>query len=105
MADHIVLVTGAAGGRQGRTGRHVCEMLLARGVAVRAFVRTLDERSDRLRALGAEVFQGDLLDIRSVARAAQGASSVYFAYPVQDGLLDATAIMALAAREAGIARL
>jgi len=29
----------------------------------------------------------------------------YFAYPVQDGLLDATAAMAVAAREAGISRL
>jgi uncharacterized protein YbjT (DUF2867 family) len=35
----------------------------------------------------------------------QGVSSVYFAYPVQDGLLDATAAMAVAAREAGISRL
>jgi uncharacterized protein YbjT (DUF2867 family) len=35
----------------------------------------------------------------------QGVSSVYFAYPVQDGLLDATAAMAVAAREAGVSRL
>ena len=102
MTHGIVLVTGAAGGRQGRTGRHVSEMLLARGVPVRAFVHGIDERSDRLRALGAEVVEGDFLDIRSVQRAVQGVSSVYFAYPVQDGLLDATATMALAAREAGV---
>ena len=100
-----VLVTSAAGGRQGKTGRHVSEMLLARGIPVRAFVRQIDDRSERLRALGAEIVQGDFLDIRSVQRAAQGASAVYFAYPVQDGLLDATASMALAAREAGISRL
>lgn len=100
-----VLVTSAAGGRQGKTGRHVSEMLLARGVPVRAFVRQIDERSEQLRARGAEIFEGDFLDIRSVQRAAQGASAVYFAYPVQDGLLDATAAMALAAREAGITRL
>src|SRR3979490_129031 len=95
-----VLVTSAAGGRQGKTGRHVTEMLLARGIPVRAFVRNIDERSDRLRARGAEIFEGDFLDIRSVQRAAQGASAVYFAYPVQDGLLEATTAMALAAREA-----
>jgi uncharacterized protein YbjT (DUF2867 family) len=100
-----VLVTSAAGGRQGKTGRHASEMLLARGVPVRAFVHRIDERSDRLRALGAEIFEGDLLDVRSVQRAVQGVSSVYFAYPVQDGLLDATAAMAVAAREAGISRL
>jgi uncharacterized protein YbjT (DUF2867 family) len=100
-----ILVTSAAGGRQGKTGRHASEMLLARGVPVRAFVHTIDDRSERLRALGAEIVQGDFLDIRSVQRAAQGASAIYFAYPVQDGLLDATAAMALAAREAGISRL
>jgi uncharacterized protein YbjT (DUF2867 family) len=105
MADGVVLVTGASGGQQGRTGRHVSEMLLARGVPVRAFVRRIDDRSEQLRVLGAEVLQGDLLDIRSVKRAVQGVSSIYFAYPVQDGLLDATAAMALAARDAGISRL
>jgi uncharacterized protein YbjT (DUF2867 family) len=100
-----VLVTSAAGGKQGKTGRHVAEMLLALGVPVRAFVRQIDERSDRLRARGADIVEGDFLDVRSVQRAAQGVSAVYFAYPVQDGLLDATAAMAVAAREAGISRL
>jgi uncharacterized protein YbjT (DUF2867 family) len=100
-----VLVTSAAGGRQGKTGRHVSEMLLKRGIPVRAFVHKIDERSEALRALGAEIFEGDFLDVRSVQRAAQGASSVYFAYPVQDGLLDASAAMAVAAREAGVSRL
>src|ERR1700730_6762835 len=100
-----VLVTSAAGGRQGKTGRHISEMLLARGIPVRAFVHTVDERSEHLRRLGAEIFEGDFLDARAVRRAAQGASAIYFAYPVQDGLLDATAAMAVAARDAGISRL
>src|ERR1700760_1054833 len=100
-----VLVTSAAGGRQGKTGRHVAKQLLARGVGVRALVRKLDERSERLRALGAEIFEGDFLNIRSVQRAAEGTSAIYFAYPVQDGLMDATAAMAGAAREAGVTRL
>ena len=65
-----VLVTSAAGGRQGKTGRHVSEMLLKRGVPVRAFVRSIDERANQLRALGAEIFEGAFLDIRSVQRAA-----------------------------------
>jgi uncharacterized protein YbjT (DUF2867 family) len=100
-----VLVTSAAGGRQGRTGRHVAELLLKRDVPVRAFVHRSDERSESLRALGAEIFEGDFLDARSVMRAAEGVSAIYFAYPVQDGLLDATAAMALAARAAGVSRL
>ena len=97
-----VLVTSASGGRQGKTGRHVSELLLKRGVPVRALVHKIDERSEHLRALGADIFEGDFLDIRSVQRAAVGTSSIYFAYPVQDGLMDATAAMALAAREAGV---
>src|SRR5450755_3136948 len=105
MAKSPILVTEAAGGRQGKTGKHVSEMLLKRGIPVRAFVHKIDERSDRLAALGAEIFEGDFLDIRSVQRAVQGVSSIYFAYPVMDGLLDATTAMALAAREAGVSRL
>jgi uncharacterized protein YbjT (DUF2867 family) len=101
----IVLVTSAAGGTQGSTGRHVSEMLLARGARVRAFVRQIDERSDRLKSLGAEIFVGDFLDARSVEQAAKGVSSIYFAYPVQDGLADATAAMAFAARKHGVSRL
>jgi len=105
MKEQMVLVTSAAGGAQGQTGRHVTEKLRAEGVPVRAFVHRLDARSEHLRQLGAELFVGDFLDIHSVRRAVQGVSSVYFAYPVQAGLLDATAIMAFASREAGIARL
>src|SRR6266851_112661 len=105
MTHGMVLVTSAAGGRQGKTGRHVSEMLLKRSVPVRAFVHTIDERSEHLRALGAEIVQGDFLDIRAVQRAAEGTSAIYFAYPVQDGLMDATAAMAIAARQAGVSRL
>jgi uncharacterized protein YbjT (DUF2867 family) len=105
MSNPLILVTGAGGGRQGKTGRHVSEMLVARGVPVRAFVHAIDERSDHLRALGAEVFEGDLLDIQSVRRAVRDVTSIYFAYPVQEGLLDATAIMAFAARDSGVQRL
>jgi uncharacterized protein YbjT (DUF2867 family) len=105
MERETVLVTGAAGGMQGRTGRHVSEMLLARGVSVRAFVRKLDERSHQLSMLGADVVAGDFHDYHAVERAVQGVSSVYFAYPVQAGLLEATAIMADAARRAGVTRL
>jgi uncharacterized protein YbjT (DUF2867 family) len=100
-----VLVTSAAGGNQGRTGLHVSQMLLARGVPVRAFVRQIDERSDRLKSLGADIFVGNCLDVRSVDQAAKDVASIYFAYPVQDGLADATAAMAFAARKHGVSRL
>jgi uncharacterized protein YbjT (DUF2867 family) len=105
MTGGTVLVTGAAGGQQGRTGRRVAELLRERDVPVRAMVRTDDERADHLRSLGAEVVVGDFLDFHSVQEVVDGVSAVYFAYPVQDGLLDATVNMAVAARNAGVERL
>ena len=51
----LVLVTGAAGGPQGATGRVLSHLLLARGIRVRALVRTDDDRAASLRAAGAEV--------------------------------------------------
>jgi uncharacterized protein YbjT (DUF2867 family) len=96
-----ILVTGAGGGTQGSTGRHVAELLIARGFPVRAFVHKLDTRSDGLRDLGAEVVEGDLLNPASVRRAMNDVKLAYFTYPVAEGLLEATTIFALAAREAG----
>ena len=43
---HPILVTGAAGGTQGSTGRIIAKLLLEQGIPVRAFVRKLDTRSD-----------------------------------------------------------
>jgi uncharacterized protein YbjT (DUF2867 family) len=105
MTNGTVLVTGAAGGQQGKTGRRVTELLRERGLPVRAMVRTLDERAEYLRSLGAEVVVGDFLDFRSMQNVVQDVSTVYFAYPVQPGLLDATVNMAVAARNAGVERL
>jgi uncharacterized protein YbjT (DUF2867 family) len=95
-----VLVTGAAGGAQGSTGRRIAALLLEKGISVRAFVHTLDARSDALRDLGAEVVPGDLLDRDSVAASLQGIKRAYFTYSVSDGLLEASTIFAMAAREA-----
>jgi uncharacterized protein YbjT (DUF2867 family) len=101
----IVLVTGAAGGQQGSTGRLVTELLRRRGERVRAYVHTEDERSERLRAIGAEVVAGDLRDIGQVEPALADVDRVFFTYPVTDGLLDATAAVAAAARAQGVRRL
>ena len=95
-----ILVTGAAGGSQGSTGRRITALLLEKGIPVRAFVHKLDARSDALRELGAEVVQGDLLDRDSVRASLKGIKRAYFTYSVADGLLEATTIFAMAAREA-----
>jgi uncharacterized protein YbjT (DUF2867 family) len=63
-------------------------------------VHKLDVRSEALRELGAEVVQGDLLDRDSVRASLTGIKRAYFTYSVSDGLLEATTIFAMAAREA-----
>jgi uncharacterized protein YbjT (DUF2867 family) len=95
-----ILVTGAAGGQQGSTGRVIAALLLARGVPVRAFVHRIDARSDELRQLGAEIFEGDLLNPALVIDAMREVKRAYFTYPVADGLLEAVIIFAATARDA-----
>src|ERR1700730_18299162 len=97
-----ILITGAAGGPQGSTGRLVAGLLLKQGIPVRAFVHKLDARSDELRQQGAEIIAGDLLHPASVQAAMKEVKRAYFTYPVADGLLEAVAIFAAAARDGGL---
>ena len=62
-----ILVTGAAG-QFGAVGRTVTGLLLERGLPVRAMVRREDERAAALRAAGAEVAVGDLLEPARTSR-------------------------------------
>jgi uncharacterized protein YbjT (DUF2867 family) len=100
--SHPILVTGAAGGTQGSTGRRVASLLMEQGISVRALVHKLDARSDDLRKQGAEVVEGDLLNPASVQAAMRNIKRAYFTYPVADGLLEAAVIFATAARNAGL---
>jgi uncharacterized protein YbjT (DUF2867 family) len=97
-----ILVTGAAGGRQGSTGRVITSLLLEQRIPVRALVHKLDSRSDELRQQGAEVVEGDLLSSASVQVAMRNVKRAYFTYPVTDGLLEAATIFAAAARDAAL---
>ncbi|SPE28731.1 hypothetical protein SBA5_690015 [Candidatus Sulfotelmatomonas gaucii] len=100
--SHPILITGAAGGRQGSTGRVIAKILLEQGLPVRAFVHKLDARSDELRQKGAEIVEGDLLDPASVHAAMKDVKRAYFTYPVIDGLLEAATIFAATARDASL---
>src|SRR5580704_8942078 len=99
--SHPILVTGAAGGRQGSTGGVITSLLLEQG-QVRALVHKLDSRSHALRQQGAEVVEGDLLDPASVQAVMRNVKRAYFTYPVTDGLLEAATIFAAAARDAAL---
>jgi uncharacterized protein YbjT (DUF2867 family) len=100
MANPI-LVTGAAG-RVGAVGRTVTELLLNQGKAVRAMVRTEDERAEALRALGAEVVVGNLLDLDSMHGAIAGCETMYFGMSVSDAYLAATVNAAAVAKHHGV---
>ena len=104
MANGLILVTGAAG-QVGSVGRTLTGLLLDRGFPVRAMVRREDERAESLRAAGAEVLVGDLLEPGDVYRAVSGCRRVYFGMSVSAGYLEAAVTMAAAAREAAVSAL
>jgi uncharacterized protein YbjT (DUF2867 family) len=83
----------------GATGRVIAKLLLEQGIPVRAFVRKLDARSEELRHQGAEIIEADLLNPASLPAAMKDVKRAYFTYPVADGLLEAAAIFAAAARD------
>src|SRR6478736_2377252 len=99
--DGSILVTGAAG-QLGSVGRTVTGLLLDRGFPVRAMVRREDERAASLRAAGAQVVVGDLLEPGDVYRVVSGCGRVYFGMSPSAGYLEATVTMAAVAREAGV---
>ena len=96
-----ILVTGAAG-QVGAVGRTVTRLLLDRGLPVRAMVRREDGRAAALRAAGAEVVVGDLLEPADVYRVVNGCQRIYFGMSVSAGYLEATVTMAAVAREIGM---
>jgi len=96
-----ILVTGAAG-RVGAVGRTITELLLKQGKAVRAMVRSEDERAQALRDMGAEVVIGNLLDLESMHRMIAGCERMYFGMSVSDAYLAATVNVAAVAKHHGV---
>jgi len=96
-----ILVTGAAG-QVGSVGFKVVEILRKRGLPVRAMVRRIDERSEALSKLGAEIVKGDLTDIHDVKRVFEGCDRIYFGMSVSPAYLEATMNAAIIAKHQGI---
>lgn len=89
----LILVTSAAG----KTGLPTALGLLEKGARVRAFVRSDDQRAQRLKAAGAEVFLGDLYCIPDLRKAMAGANRAYLCAPTApNGLHFAAAAVAVA---------
>ncbi len=91
-----ILVTSAVG----HTGSIVVKQLLAKGFRVRALVRRQDFRSEQLKQLGAEIFVGDLLDLRDLRQALIDVQRAYYCFPFAPNLLHGAMLFALAAEEA-----
>jgi uncharacterized protein YbjT (DUF2867 family) len=81
-------------GATGNTGSVVARELLARGKSVRLVTRDVAKVA-HLRDQGAEIFQGDVLDAKSVKASLAGAEAAYFLVPPD---LTSTAFLARGAR-------
>lgn len=93
-----ILVTSAAG----RVGSATVQMLLEKGLQVRAFVRRKDARSQRLNDLGADIFVGNLFDFRDLEKALKGVQRVFHCPPFIENQLHATMLLCLAVEQANI---
>ena len=96
MSKPKILVTSAAG----NTGMPATLQLLDYGFPVRAFVRSYDDRAQRLEDAGAEVFVGDLYSIADMRKAMSGIQRAYHCSPTQTNTLHFGAVFAIAAKEA-----
>jgi uncharacterized protein YbjT (DUF2867 family) len=93
-----ILVTGAAGS-VGSVGQGIVKLLREHDLQVRALVHRLDERSQVLSKMGAELVVVDLTNGAEVARALDGCKRMYFGMSISSSYLQATAIAAAAAKE------
>jgi uncharacterized protein YbjT (DUF2867 family) len=91
-----ILVTSAAG----HSGSSVALQLVEQGFKVRAFVRRKDQRSQRLQEAGAEIFVGNLFDMRDLRSALKDVQRAYYCPPFAPNLLHGAMLFALAAEEA-----
>ncbi len=97
----MILVTGAGG----KTGKAVIGALIARGAAVRAFVRSAVHDST-LTAMGVEVVVGEMNDALAISRAIKGADAIYHICPnVHPHEVDFARLLIAAANDLGVSRL
>jgi hypothetical protein len=92
---------GAAGG-VGSTAHSAIATLREHDHRVRAMVRKLDARADKLRDMGAEIVVADMLDIVAVRAAMQGCSVVYFTMSISPTYVEAAANVAVTAKSLGV---
>ena len=95
MIKPMILVTSATG----KTGSAAVRQLLEKEYPVRAFVHRKDHRSESLAKAGADVFVGDMLDVRDLRRALTDVQRAYFVFPIAPNSLHAGMAFAAAVEE------
>ena len=98
MRKGLFLIAGATG----TTGGVAVAELLSQSHRVRALVHREDARAEHLRSIGAETVKGDLLNLDEIRAAMEAIDGAYFVYPFKEGLIEAAAFFAQAAREADV---
>jgi len=93
-----ILITGATG----TTSQYAIQHILEKGIEVRAMVRTIDDRSEKLEEMRVEVVQGNFLDLNTLRVALKGIKRAYFCYPFMDHLPKAAGYFAKVAKEKGV---
>lgn len=93
-----ILVTSATG----KTGLPTVLQLLEKRFPVRAFVRRLDHRSERLEQAGAEIFVGNQYSLTDMRAAMTGVRRAYQCAPTAPNTMQFNAIFTAAAYEAGL---
>jgi uncharacterized protein YbjT (DUF2867 family) len=74
MSDNMPILDTGAAGNVGSVGRGVVKLLREHDLPVRALVHKLDERSQVLSKMGAELVVADLTNGADVVRALRGCS-------------------------------
>ena len=98
MTNATVLVTGATG----KTGGAVVAQLREKNIAVRAMVRTRDNRSARLERLGAEVVVADMYDYDQLVLAMRGTQRAYYCPPFAPYMIQGANAFAVAAKDTNL---
>ena len=98
MTKPKILVTGATG----KTGYALVEQLRMHDWPVRAVASRIDERSEALQQLGAEVVVADMYDPEQMYQAVRGTQRAYYLPLMRPYMIQAANAFAVAARDAGL---
>ena len=98
MTKPKILVTGATG----KTGYALVEQLRMHDWPVRAVASRIDERSEALQQLGAEVVVADMYDPEQMYQAVRGMQRAYYLPLMRPYMIQAANAFAVAARDAGL---